>query len=155
MTGDYLTAPAELSNFSRYAPYLTYPYTKTDHIGALRRMGVLTIVYTNPLQPICTTFSTANTTQCASGDYQAYNMLAPGGEYNSVAARDCSGNLITGYYVSGGIRLPALFLDPTKAGAAAYIQAAQNATITYINYANPGYAHAWSQLFVDNDSPNL
>jgi hypothetical protein len=155
MTGDYFTNPSGLSDLSQYTPYLTYAYVKTDQMGTMRKMNVRTLYHVNPLQPICSTFSATNPSQCASGDYQAYNLLAPGGQYNSLAARDCSGNLVTGYYLSGGNKFPALFLDPTKTGAAAYIQAVLDAAIAYIDSANPGYTRAWSQLFVDNDTPTL
>ena len=152
MTGDYLS---DLPNLSEYAPYLTYAFAQADHMGALRKMDVRTLFYTNPLQPICRTFSPTNSGQCASGDYQAWNLLAPGGRYNSLAARDCAGNLITGYYTSGDSKLPALFLDPTKPGASEYLQAVLDAAIASINSANPSFMHAWTQLVVDNDTPVL
>lgn len=133
-----------------YAPYLDWAYIKSDHMGLWQKAGIKTIFYTSPLQAICTVVS--STGSCITGD-AGYNLLNTGGAYNSVAAKDCSGNLIKGSY--GANKYPVLFLDPTKPGATSYIQAVEDNAVAYMKYANPGYTHAWNQIFIDNDGPGL
>lgn len=132
------------------APYLSWIYAKSDQLGAMQRVGIQTVYYTNPIQPICSALSGAT---CVTGDY-GYNDLNTGGAYNDVAAKDCSGNLVRGTYTSGGRALPVLFLDPTKPRASAYLQNVMEQARAYLTYAN-GFPWAATELFVDNFSASL
>jgi hypothetical protein len=141
MTGDYLTHPAELSNLSRYTPYLTYAYAPTNYLGPLQKMGVRTLYYTNPLQPICQAFVAS---ACTNGDYIAFNYLRR--TYNSAASRSCRGKVIHGSYDD----YPVLQLNVNASSAMAYLQATMDGLRTYVATENGGNADAASIYFVDN-----
>jgi hypothetical protein len=147
ITGDYLTESNELSNLPLMAKYLTYAFVGVQYLGPLQKLGVRTIFHTNPLQPICATFNSSGS--CTWGDYFGYNYLRPGGKYNSVASRDCSGNVIYGSYRNH----PALQENRNALNATAYTQATEAAWANWVATNNPGYPKAASVFFIDNASP--
>jgi len=146
MTGDYLTQESDLSNLSKYAPYLTYAYAPTNYLATLRKMGVRTLFYTNPLQPICTTFKAST---CIRGDKVAFNYLRS--EYKAAASRNCRGRLIHGSYRD----YPVLQLNVNASSATAYLQAVMDHLRAYVAAENGGDVNAASLYFVDNAVANV
>jgi len=131
-TAEYLESPTEMStNPSVYAPYLTWAYVLNSRAGMTRATGIKTVLYTNPIMP-------------NRGSYE-YNTLS--GSYPSARATTCGGSIVTTWAGAG------LLSDPTKASTAAYFQNVVNNAIATVEAANPGYAHPWDLVYVDDDGP--
>lgn len=146
MTGDYLTPSTKISNLARYAPYLTYAYAPTDYLGTLRKLGVRTVYYTNPLQPICQAFRGS---ACIDGDSIAFNYLRS--TYKAAASRNCRGKLVRGRYRD----YPVLQLNVNAPSAVTYLQAVIDRLRAYVATENGGNADAASLYFVDNVAANV
>ncbi len=128
-TAEYLTSSTETAaNPSVYAPYLTWAYTLTGNLGKTQAAGIKTVIYIDPVMPV-------------AGQYE-YTELA--GVYSTARATACTGAYSTNYNGTGYV------LDPTKSNAASYITNVVDHAISVAVAANPGYAHPYNLLFVDN-----
>ncbi|HLI95337.1 MAG TPA: hypothetical protein VKT72_04520 [Candidatus Baltobacteraceae bacterium] len=131
-TGEYLLSSTEMTtNPSVYAPYLSWAYTVGGRAGITQAAGIKIVLYTDPIMP-----------ERGSYEYDTLN-----GSYQSARATTCSGSLVTTFNGTG------LLSDPTKSAATPYFQSVMNNAVTTVEKANPGYAHPWDLIYVDDDGP--
>jgi len=152
LTSDYLLNATASTPFSTYAKYLTYAFVPIGLGGKVKSLGIKPIYHTNPLLPIC--ISVNSDGSCSKGDI-GFNYLRPGGSFTNIASRDCSGNIIEGYY--GVTKRPLYQLDvlANLSAAQSYFNDAENANAANIAQANPGVPHAYGYLFVDGVEPSI
>jgi hypothetical protein len=129
-TAEYLLTSTEIAtNPSLYAPYLTWAYAKTDHLGIVRAAGIKTVVYTDLLMP-------------KNGDPFEYPLIT--GSDANLQTKDCSGNSVT---FDSGTRY---LTDVTQSAAGSFVSKVVNDYVNYVNSSNAGYTNPFDLIFIDS-----
>jgi hypothetical protein len=143
MTQDFLGTATEAEYCSKYAPYLTIDFPKTDTYAQWHACGIKVGAYANVGQP---------NSSDSSGTDKTWTAIT--GAYSGVRATNSSGAYViatrSGY-------LP----DPHHSGASGYLQWVMNAVRAYTyGYADPGimpdvtFWDDWNDVYGVNSMPS-